>query len=114
MTTIYKICHANEWAQAEREGAFRGTAVDFADGFIHFSTAQQVTATAARHFGGVTELVLVAIRADGFGDALKWETARGGDRFPHLYGSLPLSSVAWVKPLLLDDDGRHVFPRLED
>jgi uncharacterized protein (DUF952 family) len=114
MTAIYKICEARDWARAERDGAFRGSAVDFADGYIHFSTAQQVAATAARHFGGMSELVLVAVRAEDLGDALKWETSRGGARFPHLYGALKLTAVAWVKPLRLDDDGRHVFPRLDE
>jgi uncharacterized protein (DUF952 family) len=114
MTAIYKICEARDWARAERDGAFSGSAVDFADGYIHFSTAQQVAATAARHFGGMSELVLVAVRAEDLGDALKWETSRGGARFPHLYGALKLTAVAWVKPLRLDDDGRHVFPRLDE
>jgi uncharacterized protein (DUF952 family) len=114
MTTIYKICHAKDWARAEGDGTFRGTAVDFADGFVHFSTARQVAATAARHFGGMSELVLIAVRAESIASALKWETSRGGERFPHLYGALPVTAVAWVKPLRLDDDGRHVFPPLED
>jgi uncharacterized protein (DUF952 family) len=114
MKTIYKICSAGEWAQARRDGEYRGSAVDHADGYIHFSTAAQVAATAARHFAGMSELVLVAVRADDSGPALKWEVSRGGARFPHLYGTLALTAVAWVKPLRLDDDGRHVFPQLED
>jgi uncharacterized protein (DUF952 family) len=114
MTTIYKICEAEEWERAERDGAFHGSAVDFADGFIHFSTAAQVAATAARHFAGMSDLVLVAVHAEPLGAAVKWEISRGGARFPHLYGALPMSAVAWVKPLRLDDDGRHVFPRLDD
>jgi uncharacterized protein (DUF952 family) len=114
MTTIYKICATDEWAEAERDGAFRGSAVDYADGYIHFSTASQVAATAARHFAGKTGLKLVAVEADELGDALKWEASRGGALFPHLYGALPLAAVRWVKPLRLDDDGRHVLPPLED
>jgi uncharacterized protein (DUF952 family) len=114
MTTIYKICAARDWAPAEGNGLFRGTAVDFADGYIHFSTAQQVAATAARHFAGMSELVLIAVRAEELGDALKWEISRSGALFPHLYGPLKLASVSWVKPLRLDDDGRHVFPRLDE
>ena len=114
MTTVYKICEAKAWERAECEGAFGGSAVDFADGFIHFSTAAQVAATAARHFAGMSDLVLVAVRAEDLGAAMKWETSRGGAQFPHLYGTLPMSAVAWVKPLRLDDDGRHVFPHLDD
>ena len=114
MTTIYKVCEAAQWDEAKRAGAFAGSAVDFADGYIHFSTAQQVVATAARHFAGQRGLVLVAVQAEELGDALKWETSRGGALFPHLYGALPLSAVRWVKPLRLDDDGRHLFPPLDD
>jgi uncharacterized protein (DUF952 family) len=113
VTTIYKICEAALWAQAQHDGAFAGSAVDFADGYIHFSTAAQVAATAARHFTGMSGLVVVAIEAEQLGAALKWERARDGALFPHLYGSLPLSAVRWAKPLRLDDDGRHVFPPLE-
>jgi uncharacterized protein (DUF952 family) len=113
MTTIYKICEAAQWTQAEQDGEFRGSAVDYADGYIHFSTAGQVAATAAKHFAGMSGLVMVAVAADDLGAALKWETSRGGALFPHLYGALPLTAVRWVRPLRLDDDGRHVLPRLE-
>jgi uncharacterized protein (DUF952 family) len=113
VTLIYKICQASEWAQAERAGEFAGSAVDFADGYIHFSAADQVAGTAARHFAGMAGLVLVAVRVEELGPALKWETARGGALFPHLYGPLLLRAVRWVKPLRLDDDGRHLLPRLE-
>jgi len=113
MSFIYKICAAAEWTQAERAGEFAGSAVDFADGYIHFSTTDQVAGTAARHFAGMTGLVLVAVRAEDLGPELKWEAARGGALFPHLYGTLLLDAVHWVKPLRLDDDGRHVLPKLE-
>lgn len=112
MTTIYKICDPTQWAEAERDGAFRGSAVDFADGYIHLSTAAQVAGTAAKHFAGVSDLVVVAVEAEELGRALKWETSRNGVLFPHLYGALPRTAVRWVKPLPLDDDGRHVFPPL--
>jgi len=113
MTTIYKVCETAQWNVAQREGEFRGSAVDFADGYIHFSTAAQVADTAGKHFAGMWDLVLVAVEAEELGDALKWETSRRGAVFPHLYGTLPLTAVRWVKPLRLDDDGRHVLPPLE-
>jgi uncharacterized protein (DUF952 family) len=111
-TTVYKICDAALWRQAEAAGAFAGAPVDLADGYIHFSTAGQVAETAARHFAGQTDLLLVAIDADALGSALRHEPSRGGALFPHLYGMLPLSAVRWVKPLPLGPDGRHVFPEL--
>jgi uncharacterized protein (DUF952 family) len=111
-TTIYKICESALWREAERAGAFSGAAVDLRDGFIHLSTADQVRETAARHFTGAADLMLVAVDADALGGALKWEISRGGDLFPHLYGALPLAAVLWARPLPLGGDGQHVFPEL--
>ena len=98
MTTIYKICTATEWREAERAGRYGGSAVDHRDGFIHFSTAEQAAETAARHFAGQHGLVLVSVDADALGSALKWEPSRGGALFPHLYGDLPLAHVRRVRP----------------
>ena len=111
--TIYKICNAAFWRDAERAGVFGGAPVDLADGYIHFSTPGQVAETAARHFAGMPDLVLVAVDAEALGTALRYEPSRGGAMFPHLYGTLPLSAVRWVKPLPLGPDGRHLFPELE-
>lgn len=110
MASIYKIAPATLWRAAESAGQFEGAPVDLADGFIHFSTAEQARETAARHFAGQADLVLVAVDAAALGDALRWEPSRGGALFPHLYGSLPLSAVLWVAPLPLGADGGHKFP----
>ena len=111
-TTIYKICETALWRAAERAGVFAGAEVDARDGFIHFSSAKQVAETAARHFAGAADLMLIAVDAEALGGALKWEVSRGGDLFPHLYGTLPLEAVRWTKPLPLGADRRHVFPEL--
>ena len=110
--TIYKICDTALWREAERAGVFGGAPVDRVDGYIHFSTAGQVAETAARHFAGQADLVLVAVDAAALGAALRHEPSRGGTLFPHLYGTLPLSAVRWVKPLPLGPNGQHVFPEL--
>jgi uncharacterized protein (DUF952 family) len=109
---IYKICRVPEWHEAKREHVFHGAPVDLADGFIHFSTAAQLAETAAKHFAGEAELVLVAVDSQRLGAALKWEPSRGGALFPHLYGSLPLAAVAWTAPVPLDARGCHVLPEL--
>jgi uncharacterized protein (DUF952 family) len=107
---IFKIVSTAAWQAAERSGVFTGSPVDLADGYIHFSTAAQVAETAARHFAGQTDLVLVAVDAHALGPALRYEPSRGGDLFPHLYGPLPLDAVISVQPLPLDANGRHRFP----
>ena len=114
MTTIYKICPAALWREAERAGVFRGSEVDLRDGFIHFSTAAQAVETAAKHFAGQSDLVLVRIDSAALGDKLKWEPSRGGALFPHLYGDLALSAVTKVESLPLGVDGAHKFPVLID
>jgi uncharacterized protein (DUF952 family) len=113
MRLIYKICPALLWREAEAAGLFAGAPIDIQDGYLHFSTAEQVRETAARHFAGQSDLLLIAIDGDSLGDALRYEPSRGGDLFPHLYAHLPLSAVRWVKPLPLGQDGRHVFPDLD-
>lgn len=108
---IYKICPAGEWREAVEQGTFRGSAVDLEDGFIHFSAAHQVQETAAKHFRGQKDLLLIAIPIDRLGDALKWERSRGGDLFPHLYGELDTASALWQEPLICQEDGTPIIPK---
>ena len=105
MSLIYKILDAPAWAEAQAAGAFAGSPVDHADGFIHFSTAAQAQETARRHFAGRGDLVLLTVEAAGLGDGLRWEPSRGGDLFPHLYGVLPASTVIAARPIALGADG---------
>ncbi len=110
MRLVYKILPAALWDDAVRSGTFKGAGIDLADGYIHFSTAAQMRETAAKHFAGQTDLMLVAVDGDKLGIDLKYEISRGGDLFPHLYAPLQTSDIAWVKPLPLGMDGVHVFP----
>ena len=110
MTTIYKICERALWQAAEADRLFAGSPVDRRDGFIHFSTAGQLAGTAATHFAGLTDLILVAVDADALPPHLKWEPSRGGELFPHLYAPLPLSAVRWARPLADEVDGRRLLP----
>ncbi len=110
---IYKIFRDDEWQRLEAEGETAGAPVDLADGYIHFSTAEQAPETAARHFAGQDGLWLIACDTDDFGAALKWEPSRGGALFPHLYRTLTLDDVAFARPLPLGPDG-HQFGDLDD
>ena len=108
---IYHICRETEWAAAQLKGRYSGSSQDDA-GFIHFSTAEQLEESAAKHRAGQEGLVLIAVETRQLGSALKWEPARGGQLFPHLYGKLPLGAVIAVAPLPLRPEGRHEFPDL--
>ena len=107
---IYHMCTLAEWRAAEAEGVYRGSSQDAQDGFIHFSTRDQVRASADKHRAGQAGLVLLTADVPALGEALKWEPARGGALFPHLYGPLPLLAVTDVRALPLGPDGSHLFP----
>jgi uncharacterized protein (DUF952 family) len=107
---IYHMCRGEEWRTARAVGRYEGSAQDKRDGFIHFSTAETIRDSAAKHRAGQADLVLVAVDAGRLGAALRWETARGGQLFPHLYGALNTEDAAWVRDLPLGADGAHVFP----
>ena len=107
---IYKIFRADEWADMRQNGATSGAPVDLADGFVHFSTAEQARETAAKHFAGQDGLILLACDTTHMGDDLKWEMSRGNTLFPHLYRDLHIGDVRWSQPLPLGPDG-HQFPK---
>ena len=109
---IYKLCPASAWRAAERQGVYRGSAVDIRDGFIHFSLPSQVAETARKHFAGQTGLFLIAVDADALGEALRWEPSRNDELFPHLYGELDLGAVTAILDLRTRSDGSHAIPEL--
>ena len=113
MRTIYKICPASAWREAERQGVYRGSVDDARDGFIHFSTAAQVAETARKHFFGQTGLFLIEVDADALGEALRWERSRNDELFPHLYRELDVSTVTGVRDIQARPDGSHDIPELK-
>ena len=106
---VYKIAGVAEWASAQAAGAYNGSPVDLADGFIHLSSAEQAPETAAKWYSGRHDLILIAVDAELAGAALRWEPSRGGDLFPHLYGPLGAALVKWTRALPLGAGGRHEF-----
>lgn len=108
---IYKVLSRDLWSAAESAGQFEGAGIDLADGYIHFSTDEQLVETVEKHFAGQADLVLVTVDADALGgESLRWEPSRGGALFPHLYEPLPMSAVKSVHDLPLGEDGKHQFP----
>lgn len=109
--TAYKVLTAEQMATLETEGSFAGASIDLADGYIHLSTAAQLTETVDKHFAGQSDLHVAAVDLGSFGAGLKWEESRGGQLFPHLYGGpLLLETVVAYGPLERDADGRVKLP----
>jgi len=107
---IYHMCRRDEWQSAKAIGEYLGSSQDVADGFIHFSSREQVASSAAKHRAGQDGLVLLCVAPECLGSALKWETSRGNALFPHLYGPLPVSAVTQTHDLALGPEGLHQFP----
>ncbi|APX65925.1 DUF952 domain-containing protein [Sphingomonas sp. gentR] len=108
--TAYKVLTADQMAVLEQEGVFAGAPVDLADGYIHLSTAAQLTETVDKHFAGQTDLHIAAVDLEAMGEAVKWEESRGGQLFPHLYADLPLTAVIAYGPMKRDEDGTVRLP----
>ena len=110
---IYHMCPAEAWEAAVAGDEYAGTEHDRRDGFLHFSTAAQIVESARQHRAGQNGLVLLTVDADRLGQRLRWEPSRGGELFPHLYGTLNPGEVVRIDPLPLGGDGLHVFPPLK-
>ena len=110
-TTAYKVLTGEQLAALERDASFAGAPIDLADGYVHLSTADQLTETVDKHFAGQGDLYVAAIDLDALGDSVKWEPSRGGALFPHLYGGpLLLETVIAYGPLERDADGAVKLP----
>jgi uncharacterized protein (DUF952 family) len=111
---VYKITTQDQWASAVAAGCFSGEGIDKLDGFIHLSTASQLSETVSKYFQGQADLLIVRVYAQKLGESLRWEASRGGALFPHLYGVLSLSAVVQTSPVHMDASGQHIVPNESD
>lgn len=106
----FKVLTSDQMEALERDGRFAGAPVDLADGYIHLSTADQLTETVDKHFAGQDALWIAEVDLEAMGEAVRWEESRGGQSFPHLYAALPLAAVVAYSPLERDDHGKVRLP----
>ena len=106
-TIAYKILTAAEFLSL-KSGTFQGAPIDITDGYIHLSTAAQVTETVNKHFAGQSDLVIAAVNLTGL--PIRWETSRNNDLFPHLYGALTLEHIISYEPLSRTEKGDVNLP----
>ena len=107
--TAFKIVDAADWVEAQPAGAYAGSTVDLADGYIHLSTEAQLAGTAAKHYAGRRGLLLLTVDLGRLGDTVVWEPSRGGALFPHIYGPLPVSAVSSRRAFDVTRNGVMVF-----
>ena len=106
---IYKVLRHDEFTTLEKEGKTSGSTKDMSDGFIHFSTKEQVRETLSTHFSLERKLVLMAVETHTVLENLKWEKSRSDQIFPHLYSKLDFDSAIWFAPIEVDED-KHILP----
>ena len=66
-----------------------------------------VSETLSKHFHGQDSIVVAEVDAEKNSELLKYEFSRGGNKFPHLYGNLELSSIINYWTLSPDDKGAY-------
>ena len=108
MGKVFKVCEEDEWESVKGHLFFEGSKIDQRDGFIHFSTPEQLKETLERHFKSKSPLYLLEVKTDSL--ELVWERSRNKQLFPHLYKPLPLRLVSRVYKIFMDTKGRHVIP----
>ena len=104
---IYKIFLQMEWNEMLANRCFSGSVDDKRDGFIHLSTSIQLAETLSKHFHGQDSIVVAEVDAEKNSELLKYEFSRGGNKFPHLYGNLELSSIIDYWTLSPNDKGAY-------
>ena len=107
---VYKVADGKSFEAARQRGVYAGAPIDLADGFIHLSTAEQLAETLRLHFKGQGGLLLAAVDTSKLGEGLHWEPSRGGALFPHFYGKLEMSAVAWTEAIAVDEEGNCTLP----
>ncbi|HEU5082499.1 MAG TPA: DUF952 domain-containing protein [Acidimicrobiales bacterium] len=110
---LFHLALSDEWAAARDAGVYDRSTVGRSlaeEGFIHCSFAEQVRGTADRYYRGRDDVVLLRIAPARLGSEVRVEPVPGGDRFPHVYGPIPLDAVERAEPLRVGSDGRLVLP----
>ncbi len=114
---IYHAALPLDWADAFRTGEYtvstRGASLEEV-GFIHASTREQIEGVANRFYADVDELVLLTIDPVAVPHEIRWEPPAPGteERFPHIYGPLPVTAVVmthpWFRSITGDGAGWHL------
>jgi uncharacterized protein (DUF952 family) len=107
---VFHIATASDVEALLATGEYTPASFD-AEGFIHCSYARQVCAVADRLFRGRRDLILLEIDPAKLDCKIVDENLEGGaERYPHVYGRVPLSAVASMHPFPCGDDGRFEMP----
>jgi uncharacterized protein (DUF952 family) len=108
MGKVFKVCEEVDWESTKNNAYYPGSKSDQSDGFLHFSTSDQLKETLEKHFKSKSPLYLLEVETDDL--ELVWEISRNNQLFPHLYEPLPLSTVTNIYRIFIDAEGEHIIP----
>lgn len=115
---LFHLAVAEEWAEAVARGAYERSTLGRSlaeEGFIHCSFRDQVQPVADRIHRGRDDVVLLRIDRHRLDAEVRVENLDGGtERFPHVYGALPVHAVVGVDEVPVARDGRLLLRDLLD
>ncbi|HKR70337.1 MAG TPA: DUF952 domain-containing protein [Streptosporangiaceae bacterium] len=113
MADLLHITDRIAWDAAERAGSYRlstrGVSLE-QQGFIHCSLPHQLRGVAEANYEDVSDLVVLVIDEASLPAEVRYEDGGDGEKYPHIYGPLPVSSVTEVIPVTRDQAGRMILP----
>jgi uncharacterized protein (DUF952 family) len=107
---IYHIALEMEWREAiERKEPYGRSTLGKSQaevGFIHCSFASQVEMIARLIYRGREDVLLLVIDPSRVDSEIRIENLEGGDdRYPHIYGELPVAAVVGVATIPMREGG---------
>ncbi len=114
---IYHITAQADWDAAQRQGRYEAPSLQ-TQGFIHFSTVDQVLRVVNAIYTGQTGLILLEVDTARLESELKYEPPdmavpaehQTDELFPHLYGPLNVDAVVRVHDFPMGEDGHFTLP----
>jgi uncharacterized protein (DUF952 family) len=101
------------WESAKRAGSYRistrGISLE-QQGFIHCSLPHQLRGVAEANYDDAGDLVVLVIDEASLPVEVRYENGGDGERYPHIYGPLPVSSVTEVIPVTRGESGQMILP----
>jgi uncharacterized protein (DUF952 family) len=114
MTRLLHITERRAWEAASRAGEYRtstrGVTLE-EQGYIHCSLPHQLRDVAELLYDDADDLVVLVIDASKVPARVEYEAPDGtSERYPHIYGPVPVGAVAEVIPVTRDAGGRMILP----
>jgi uncharacterized protein (DUF952 family) len=114
MAELLHITDCVCWQEAVRLGEYRmstrGVTLE-QQGYIHCSLRHQLRTVAELVYGDADDLVVLVIDSEQVPSDIRWEApAPGGERYPHIYGALPVGAVTDVISVGRGASGRMILP----